>query len=97
MADDRSDDDLVKLLDTPAIWLVRGASVPILAKAGNLQMALVKAFGQPHTRAVRTIAKMPNDEIVIHPEQITRLWKLLRIADRAARSPIEGIASHRQR
>ena len=79
MADDRSDDDLVKLRYTPAIWLVRGASVPVLAKGGNLQMALLKAFGQPRTRVVRTITKMPNDEIVIHPDQISRLWKLLKI------------------
>jgi hypothetical protein len=84
MAGDRSDDDLVKLHDTPAIWLVRGASVPILAKADNLQMALVKAFEQPRTRVVRTITKMPKNEIVIHPEQINRLWKLLGIGDRTA-------------
>jgi hypothetical protein len=90
MADDRSDDDLVKLLYTPAIWLVRGAPTPILAKCGNLQMALVKSSGQPRNRVVRTITKMPNDEIVIHPEQISRLWKLLKIGDRTAPLPTGG-------
>jgi hypothetical protein len=96
MAGDRSDDDLVKLLYTPAIWLVRGASVPILAKCGNLQLALVKAFGQPRTRVVRTITKMPKNEIVIHPEQIMRLWKLLGIGDRAVLSPTPGFGPQGQ-
>jgi hypothetical protein len=95
MADDRSDDDLVKLRYTPAIWL-RGASVSILAKGGNLQMVLVKAFGQPRTRVVRTIAKMPTDEIIIHPAQITRLWKLLKIVDRTAPLHTGGFSSHEE-
>ena len=96
MAIHRSDDDLIKLLDTPAIWLVRGASVPVLAKCGNLQMALLKAFGQPRTRVVRAIAKMPNDEVIIHPEQISRLWKLLKIGDGTAPLPTEGLSSDGQ-
>ena len=59
-------------------------------------MAPVKAFAQSRTKVVRTIAKMPNDEIVVHPEQISRLWKLLKIGHRTALSPTQGFGPHGQ-
>lgn len=83
LSDQRTDPELLEMLAEPTMWLVRGTAGPILAIAQNLQSALTMAFEQSRIpgQTVHAIVRMPNDNIVIKPEQIYRLWQHFRFID----------------
>lgn len=80
----RSDDQLLQILDESGMWLVRGGRMGVLGvPTGTLRAALRQAHefskqGQSPGPIVRT----PNDDVVIPADQIYRLWQSLNLAVR---------------
>ena len=85
-------EDLIKRLDHPSPWVVRGGPGAILAWVGSLRGALNRAFELSREGHGLTSIREPDDRTVIPVEQIWELWERLgmvhkqptRIADRYA-------------
>jgi len=75
-ADQYTDGDLVDMFTMAGLWLVLGGPTSVLASGTDLQSALALAHEQSMAnRSVQGIVLMPDERIVISPEQIARLWK----------------------
>ncbi len=75
-ASERTDDELIAMLKTPEMWMVRNP-LP-LGIVHSLDEALREAYRQSLAgRKPTVIVKMPSDEITIRADQIYRLWQRL--------------------
>ena len=78
----RSDHELLDIIDNGGLWLVLGGIGGALCVAQNLGSALGMAFKQSKANVdVHAVVKLPNNAIVILPDQIHRLWQHFRFED----------------
>jgi hypothetical protein len=70
-------ENLIKRLDHPTPWVVRGGPGAILAWAATLREALNRAFELSKKGEGPTSIREPNDQTIIPAEQILELWKRL--------------------
>jgi hypothetical protein len=79
---ERTDTELLAILDRPGTWHVRGGRAGILDTGVNLQSALTMAYERHRAgEIVQGIVKAPADAITLSPDQIVRLWKHFRFVD----------------
>jgi hypothetical protein len=83
-------EDLIKRLDDPTPWVVRGGPGAILAWAETLRQALNRAFELSREGKGLTSIREPNDQTVIPAEQIWELWEHLGMVDKQPRRPADG-------
>jgi hypothetical protein len=78
----RSDHELLAVIDDNGLWVVRGGIGGPLCVAQNLRSALGMAFKQSTANVVvQAVVKLPNNAIVILPDQLHRLWQHFRFED----------------
>lgn len=76
-ANRRTDDELDAILREVGYWVINGQS-QALSFAASLHSALDQARALSSSGAIVTgLARLPFDEIVVPPDQITRLRKLI--------------------
>jgi hypothetical protein len=75
-------EELLKRLDHPTPWVVRGGPGAILAWAGTLREALNRAFELSREGGAPTSIREPNDQTAIQAEQIWELWEHLGMVDK---------------
>lgn len=80
----QSDDDLLRMLDEPGLWLVRGGPTGVLAgPLSTLRAALHQAYElSMQGKSPGPIVRMPDDNVHIAADQIYRLWRSLGFAVR---------------
>jgi hypothetical protein len=79
-------EELIKRLDDPSPWVVRGGPGAILAWTGTLRQALNHAFEISREGKAPTSITEPNDQTVIEAEQIWELWERLEMVDKRPRA-----------
>ena len=78
-------EDLLKRLDHPTPWLVRGGPAGIPAWAGTLREAINRAFELSRNGEAISSVREPDDQTVIPAEQIWELWEHLGMVDKQPR------------
>jgi hypothetical protein len=78
-------EDLIKRLDHPTPWVVRGGPGAILAWTRTLREALSHAFELSRNGEAPTSIREPDDRTVIPAEQIWELWEHLGMVDKRPR------------
>jgi hypothetical protein len=74
----QTDDQLEAILAEAGHWAINGQQGTVLSFAGNLQNAIGRAASYTASGAVVvSIVRLPSDNIVVSPEQIIRLRKLI--------------------
>jgi hypothetical protein len=65
-------------LDEAGLWIIRGGLAGVLGLATTLREALRLAYDlSMQGCSPGPIVRMPNDDIVVSPEEIYRLWRSL--------------------
>jgi hypothetical protein len=74
----RTDEQLEAILAERSHWAINGQQGCVLGFAGNLQQAIDRAADYAASGAiVVSVVRLPTDNIIILPEQIIRLRKLI--------------------
>jgi hypothetical protein len=78
-----TDDELMESLDVRSLWLVR-AGGPVVATMDTLRGSLVKAREMSARGApITSIVRIPDEKVMLHAEQIYRLWERLQLSEEA--------------
>jgi len=80
----RSDDQLLQMLDESGhLWIVRGGRMGVLGPpTATLRAALRQASeSSKHAQSPGPIVRMPDDNVIVHADQIYRLLIHLGIRD----------------
>jgi len=80
----KTDQELLAILDEGSSWLIRAISNSqfLALPATNLKSAITMAFEQSMAgNQLQCIAKISNDEIIVHNDQIYRLWQHFRFVN----------------
>ena len=74
----RTDEQLEAILAETGHWVIYGKSGQVLFTAATLRRALDKSAQLPASGAiVIAISRLPSDNIIVFPEQIERMQKLI--------------------
>jgi hypothetical protein len=74
----RTDEQLEAILSETGVWVVNGRQGRVLGSAASLRRALDRAAEYAVSGAVVVaLCRMPSDQIIVFPDQIERLRKLI--------------------
>jgi hypothetical protein len=77
--DEHNDNQLLQMLDEPGAWFIRGGPTGVMGgPTGSLRAALARSRDlSMHGHSPGPIVRMPDDGVIVLPNQTFRLWQIL--------------------